>query len=383
MRVLFITPWYPTESRPAYGVYVREHAKAAGQAVNVCVLHLDGHSRPKRGLIAFEEESTPELTEGLPTFRVRWKLAPHPLPRLPLRLLATVLAYRRIRRDFQPDLIHAQTYSAGLVATLIGRATRIPVVITEHSTVFAHDRLPWRTRLEASLAFRFAHKVLPVSKYLLNDLRRWNLPGDYQVVPNVVDTQIFYPVARIPGPGQRLVFVGALRNQHGKGLPDLLGAMTLLKDRGLSVKLDVLGDGPKRRELEELSLEEGNADATTFHGAVSKRRVAEVVRNADLLVMPSNNCIETFCCPVAEAQAAGVPTVATTVGAIPETLRVGAGLLVPPGDPAALAEAISEALTGVDWDPQHIASGAAEFSAPAVGSTLFEIYRRAVDDPSS
>lgn len=371
LRVLFMTPWYPTPDQPSRGTYVHECAKAASRVAEVTVIHMD--TRLTRRLYQVDIDTS----SNLPVCRARWG-RPRLLPKSPFRALATFVAYWRVRRVFgRPDVIHAHVFSAGILAVLIGRITRTGVVITEHTTKFNQPRPPRAALIQARVAYRLAHRVLPVSRYLLSMLERQGLHGRFTVVPNVVDTALFHPSEAGPRDGVRLLFVGALRGANRKGLPTLLDACRLLLERGVNFHLNVIGDGPRRRDCEDIAARIGLSELVTFHGVVPKREVADAMREASLFVSPSSG--ETFCCPLAEAQASGLPSVATDVGASAETLSAEAGFLVPPADPPALAEAIHSALEDpTRWNPERIASHAQRFAPEPVSATLERVYLEAL-----
>jgi glycosyltransferase involved in cell wall biosynthesis len=346
-------------------VYVREFARALRRIAQVGVLHLDGHLRPSSGVWrSFEVVEDEAPCEGIPTFRVRWALAPGPISSLPIRLAAAAFAYREIERRFRPDVIHAHVFTAGLISVLLGKIASKPVVITEHSSIFFGN--PSRsTMTEARIAYRLADLVLPVSYAQQDAMRAKGLKANYAVVPNVVDGGIFY-AAEVDPPlissaPARLLFVGALRGRFGKGLPVLLRAMQLLLDRGVDVRSKVIGTGQRREEAEEMARELGLAESVFFAGGVPISEVADSMRKSHLLIAPSVTP-ETFSLPVAEAQACGLPVVASRIGAMPETLHTDAGSLVEPGDSVALADAIETSLRHYErWDRKAIAKSAERF----------------------
>jgi glycosyltransferase involved in cell wall biosynthesis len=111
-----------------------------------------------------------------------------------------------------------------------------------------------------------------------------------------------------------------------------------------------------------------------FLGPLAKEGVAELMRRADLFVLPSLH--ENLPVVLAEAMASGLPAVATRVGGVAELLdHADAGTLVAPGDPAALAEAIRARLDAPRPDPAALAARAAErFGYEALARTWDEIY---------
>ncbi len=152
------------------------------------------------------------------------------------------------------------------------------------------------------------------------------------------------PPERPPGP-VRLLSVGRLVDK--KGYPVLLEACHLLKAQGLALHLTLAGDGPRRRALQRQARTLGLE--VTFLGYVPPQEVLRLYPQADLFVLPcqvdSRGDRDATPSVLKEALVHGVPVVSTAVSGVPELVRPGeTGWLVPPGDPAALAAAIREAL---------------------------------------
>src|SRR6185503_925267 len=124
----------------------------------------------------------------------------------------------------------------------------------------------------------------------------------------------------------------------------LLRAFKELDGSLSELELDLVGDGPFRRELETLASELDIRGRVNFRGRVSRDTALEYVAGARAMCLPSRR--ETFGLVVAEAMLLGVPVVATTVGGIPEIVRAEIdGVLVPPDDPRSLAEALERILS--------------------------------------
>jgi glycosyltransferase involved in cell wall biosynthesis len=127
----------------------------------------------------------------------------------------------------------------------------------------------------------------------------------------------------------------------GKGLEVLLAAAPAVLAAHPRARFAVVGDGPARAELEAGAAAGGVGEAVAWTGF--RRDVPALLAAADLFVLPSLD--DAFPTAILEAMAAGLPVVATRAGGIPEIVDDGAtGLLVPPGDAAALARAISTLL---------------------------------------
>ena len=379
MKVLFITNWYPSPDFSYGGVFVREYAKAVRAAGNyVVVLHLPQQgTRGLRELWTMEEENDPELSEGIPTYHVRHRRLPLRGSSYPFYLRAASGAYRRLREGgFEPDIIHAHIYGAGVPAIRIGKRDGIPVVVSEQFTGFPRRTLGRAEVRKARYVYEHAALGLPVSEHLQRSIEAYGIRGRFEVVPNVVDTALFFTAQRelkLKGP-RRMIFVGNLEATEHKGYPTLLEALTLLGKRRSDWSLDVIGEGPERPEYQRRT-EAANLPApVVFHGAKPKREVAEMMRGSDLFVLPTK--METFGCVIAEALACGLPVVSTTVGNVPDLVPRGAGILVPPDDPPALAEALDSVLSNLGaYDRDAIAADArGRYSLEAVGAQLQGIY---------
>jgi glycosyltransferase involved in cell wall biosynthesis len=136
----------------------------------------------------------------------------------------------------------------------------------------------------------------------------------------------------------QVLFVGRL--VYYKGLDVLLRAVARPTDR--PVRLTIVGAGPLRPELESLVTTLGLEDQVELAGAVDDAQLLELYLTHDVFVMPSGSRAETFGMAMCEAMAAGLPAVSTSIGTGTDWVNLDGvtGLVVPPGDPVALAEAL-------------------------------------------
>lgn len=201
-------------------------------------------------------------------------------------------------------------------------------------------------RLTASV-FNHADVLVAVSEGVATWVRGITRhPERVHVVPNGVDPGRFQP--RDPGGPTdspfTIGFVGSLKAWHGVSF--LVQALELLGRQAPGKhRLLVVGDGPQRSHLEEMATELGVSGEVTFTGAVPPHRIPLLLSGMDVAVAPypAPGAEGFYFSPlkIFEYLAAGVPTVASRVGQIEEVITDGVhGLLVPPGDPVALAEAV-------------------------------------------
>ncbi len=367
-RVLIMPKWYPWPDRPVWGQFTREHARVVARSNDVVVLPSDAVRSP--GFAAWQLAEADE--DGLRVMRLRYRRPAVRAASIGFHIAGAVAALRRLRRaGWEPDIVHAHVYSAALPALALARRAGAPLVVTEHFTGFQRGLVKGTDLLTARTAFRGADLLAPVSQELAERLRP--LAGDtpIRVVANPVDTDVFRPQGgpREEGP-PRLLTVAWLDPKKGhRFLLDALAALG--RD---DVTLDLVGGGELRPELEAQAARLGLVGRVRFLGPLSKEGVAELMRRADLLLLPSLH--ENLPVVLAEAMASGLPAVATRVGGVADLVdSEDAGTLVEPGDPGALAEAIRRRLDSPEPDPSALAARAAErFGYDALGRTWDEIY---------
>jgi len=302
---------------------------------------------------------------GLPvvSLRLRGKLDP-----------AGALRLARLVRRFRPDVLHAHLFHANLAARLLGRpAGARRVVSTVH--VVERRRLPARFALERLTAGR-DDLTVAVSRAVADFARRrlGADPARLRVVPNGIDLA-GYAAAEDPAaaraaldlPADALVLGAVGRLDRQKGLDLLVEAFARLAPDRPEALLVLAGEGPQRAGLEGLARARGVAERVRFLG--HRADVPRVLAALDVFCMPSR--WEGFGLALAEALAAGRPAVAARVDSLPDVLG-DAGVLVPPEDPAALADALA-ALLG---DPARRADLAARAPAQAA---RFDVERMVAD----
>src|SRR5262245_1448468 len=199
-------------------------------------------------------------------------------------------------------------------------------------------------------------------------------PSLVRVVHNGVTDDEFQPIV-VSQSATDLLFVGELRML--KGVDVLIAAIRQLVAEGRNVTATLVGDGPDRAQFEREVAKHGLGNRVHFVGVKPARQAFTLGR---LLIVPSR--AESLPYIVLEAAAAGVPMIVTQVGGIPEIFGPDAGALVASGNPAALAQAINQAMQ--DRGAKHSASLRlktrlrALFSADAMSDAILAAYRDAL-----
>ena len=264
-------------------------------------------------------------------------------------VLSALPLVARLLRERDYDLVHIFfSLPTGLLLPLASLEGVPTVVSLRGSDVPGYDQRNRRLqRLHRFLLpvtrciWRSADRVVALGEALAEKASATDPGLEMTVIPNGVDTDKFRPepVSLQTGDEGTVRCIAVARLVPRKGIDDLLHAWSRLP-RG-DYCLDVVGDGPDGQRLRSLAGELGVDDEVSFTGALEHDELARRLRQADLFTLAPHS--ESFGNVFAEALASGVPIVGTRVGGIPRIVEHGRnGLLVRPGRPAELAEAIAE-----------------------------------------
>jgi glycosyltransferase involved in cell wall biosynthesis len=297
-------------------------------------------------------------------------------------------AFRRIHAREPFDVVHGEGSSAlELVRQGVHRTT--PFVVMFHGNFVGLVKASLQRQLRArnpldvaheqrgllslarrhyakgnSWVFRECEAIVPSAQQVADTCRSHRLdPGRVHVVPNGVDTTVFRPQPREEiraalGLPRGFLFVCAGRLSREKGTHHALRALASGRERGLDAGLLVVGDGAERPRLERLTSKLGLRGRVLFAGAQPPEKMPGLLASADAFLFPTERD-EAAPLVLPQAMASGLPVIATTRGGITEVIdRPGDnGLLVPPGDLPALAEAATRVCEDEDLRAR-LASGA-------------------------
>lgn len=256
--------------------------------------------------------------------------------------------WRLVRRE-RPDIIHAFLFWANLAGRVVGRLLQVPVRLSSYHDV--EVRRIWHRAIPDSLTLSWTHSLICCSDAVRRSVRS-HLGGEaqkYLAIPFGIDIGLYERAASVKrrelGLREDLAVLGTVCRliEPKKGLAVLLQAVAQLKEQAGTpgFQLLIVGEGPAYGGLRALSERLGIAPWVVFAGL--RRDIPGLLPLMDLFVLPS--LYEGFGIAILEAMAAGRPVVATAVGGIPEVVVHGeTGLLVPPGDPVSLADALRELL---------------------------------------
>ncbi len=251
-------------------------------------------------------------------------------------------------RTFQPDILHAHDFKTNMLAVLLGRFFRLPILTTVHGYVTRGGRLEFYYWLDRWALRRMDH-VIAVSGDLSQLLANLGIPPRRSsLVENGVDTDQYRRRRSVSEAKERIGLalgrftIGTVgRLSAEKGFDLLIRAADQLLRSGLPLDLLIVGEGDERPRLEALIAQLGRKDH--FHLLGYRPDPVEVLEALDLFALSSLR--EGLPNALLEAMALEVPVVATRIAGIPRLIRDGEnGLLVEPGDEKSLAAALSRLL---------------------------------------
>jgi glycosyltransferase involved in cell wall biosynthesis len=394
MKVLLFSNLFPTSRDASRGVFVAQMAAAMASNCEVHALVplpwvpggvLGDRLVPDqfRDLVGISKQAT---WNGVPATYVRYPMVPklsrawHPRLMSMGALPAAVEMHRRHRFDvlnahwLDPD---------GVASVSIARSLGIPVVLSARGcdvNLYLQDA---RRRDRILQAVHHADEVTTVSAALKEQLVGAGVAAaKITVIPNGVDTSIFFRRDReecrralgIGHSGPLIVCVSRLSDE--KGIDVLLEAFGRLAAEQRAVELALVGNGPLRAALESRAAALGIADRVRFVGAVPHEQVPVWQGAATVTCLPSLR--EGYPNAAMEALACGRPMVASRVGALPEMIGEGRGILVPAGDSIALSGALRQALE-TRWSEEAIAESVAGAGWDATAQGYRRVCEAAVD----
>ncbi|RKN05682.1 glycosyltransferase [Streptomyces radicis] len=290
-----------------------------------------------------------------------------------------------------PDVVHSHFWMSGVATLQAARRLSLPFAHTFHAlgTVKRRhqgsadtspaDRVTWERYIGLS-----CDRTVATCRDEVEELAALGLPADrIRVVPCGVDPTRFTPEGPAEPRGElpyRLLQLGRLVPR--KGAEVSLAALAKIPDAELVIaggpRAGRLENDPEVRRLRRAADALGVADRVRFTGGLARADVPVLLRGSDLVLCPAD--YEPFGIVPLEAMACGVPVVASAVGGMRDTVADPAtGRLVPPGDPAALADAVTALLASPD---ERAARGAAgrrrvltRYCWAAVAAGTEEVYR--------
>lgn len=326
MRVLALTPWFPSKRRPAAGIFTLRDVELLAADHDVTVLHL---GRPE-DLSAGEETSVGRL--GIEVVRLPYSFLS---PRSVRKAAAKV---RELLKE--NDALHSMAMSSLLPAALA--RPRVPWIHTEHFSELVNPELPAHRRSLLRILknlYRLPDEVVAVGRDLAETIEEQRSKPSW-IIGNYVRFPEGLLPRREPHACIRILSVGGLISR--KGPLESVEAVAELRDRGQSASLRWAGTGELAQAVKERAAELGMSEHVELLGYVAPEQLGEEFAGADVFLLPTE--AETFGVVFAEALAHGLPVVTSGVGGHLDFLPDEGSRVVTERSGVALADAIEQLL---------------------------------------
>ncbi len=388
MKVLWLVSWYPNESDPFSGDFIKRQAEAVSIYQPLELTYV-GKYAP-----GFHNDISISKIVSTESKNLKENILYYPDSgngNVFISKTKSLFDYFKKHKEFirqlrkngeMPDIIHVQVaIKAGIIALYIKWRYKIPYILTEHWSGYyqqSKDSLFRKSRIERSLArliLKNATLLLPVSEALgLQINKYWNqIP--FKKIPNVVNTSLFFPIKKENSRTFRFIHISTLT--YPKNPESIIKAFIQLLRSNMELELVLVG--PINTSISRLVNDDRiSTGRIILTGEISYEQVGEELRKADALVMFSE--YENMPCVILESLCTGIPVIATRVGGIPEVIDDENGILVDIGDENGLLEAMKKMIGSYQvFDKIKISQNAsALFSYHTIGKEIKEIYDSAL-----
>jgi glycosyltransferase involved in cell wall biosynthesis len=382
MRVLWLASWYPSALFPFDGDFIQRHAMAASLFCDIEIIHVvkDDNAvftNDVKEIISHNNQLTERIIYYKP-LKISIGIIDRFLSTLKYNKVYRNAFKNYISQNGKPGFIHLHiAMKAGLTALWIKRKYKIPYIISEQWGGYLDNAKPnikdynfmyqhyWNKIINEATAGTF------VSAVLKNKIvQRYKIKNTF-VIPNVVDTDTFFPQQKQADNHLHLIHISTMVYQ--KNTEGILAALSLLK-KDCSFEMHLYGT--INPALEKLIVELDLQDHVFVRGEVSHDLLSKAIQQADALVLYSR--YETFGCVLIEANACGVPVIVSNLEVFHEIVDEGFnGIFVEVENPVALAAKLKGfAENKSKFDKKAIAAATAEkYNFKKIGKQFFDLYK--------
>ncbi len=378
MKVLWLASWYPNKLTTLNGDFIQRQAQAIPcESAEIIVLHVCAIDKiPDFELVVNVQSKKNPLKEII----VYYPNA-HGWLR-PVKLFRFYKAHKIAKKYLKsigwfPEIVHVHViFPAFLAQRKLFR--ELPFIISEHYGAYRLKGVfinrPF-FRYVTQKAISLAAFVLALNESMVHSMERHGLQGKYRTLPNVVDTDLFYVNPTAPkSPTFRFLHISNMIDSI-KNVSGILKAFSSLAQSDQEVELMIVGDGPDKQNIIDLSNQLNLTEKVTFLPNIPHPQVASCMQSSDAFILFSN--YEGLPCVLLEAMACGLPTIATETGGIADWVHSETGILIPPHDELALLSAMQQMIQNSPTFDRNLISSLVhqKCSYPTIAAQILEIYQ--------
>jgi glycosyltransferase involved in cell wall biosynthesis len=373
IKVLFLARWYPNKDSEMDGIFIKRHAQAVSLFCDVCVLYIHYGTKKQKTIVEYSIE------DKIKTIRVYPKS-------LQLKngifknmnfLINSFKGMKVIKKEFgRPDIVHVNvTLPMGILAVLLDIFKGIPYVVTEHFSEFTNQTKIIKKSFILNIILKRARQIIPVSEYLEQSLKFFYQTEKIIVIPNTIDTDIFFSKNSINNRSKKQILVVSRLFDKTKNISGIIKAICEISNIREDFVLNIIGDGPDRNSLESLSIRLGiSISFVIFRGYVPNSEIAKIMRESDFFILNSN--YETFSVVCLEALSSGIPVISTRCGGPEEFINENVGILIEKGNQQELIDSINYMLDNFNkYDAKMLHKYVEnKFGLDIIGKRIYSLY---------
>ncbi len=331
LHILFLTGWYPSRVSIDVGDFIQRHAEAVTQLHRVTAVHVisdknvnqkieitDNNINNVRTLIAYVKPSSSFFSKA-------WRF---------MKAYSLLL-----KKAGNFDIIHLnKLYPVGIVSVFLKLFKNKKYIISEHFHIYHkpfNKEIGYLEKKLSKIITKNASFVCPVSDNLATAMQDFGLKGNYEKVPNVVKTAVFYPKENKPNDLFTLLHVSSMDTV--KNVDKIIDVIADLQKHTTDFVFYLIGKDSKKYKDYAKSLKI-KPDLIKYVGLVNQEELSEYYRKADVFLLFSS--IENLPCVILESFSSGTPVVSSDVGGISEYFPEKFGYLIEKGNKKQLLDRI-------------------------------------------
>jgi len=375
--ILFLASWYPTPQNKNHGIFIKNHAVALSKYIPVIVVYAYSSNTAKQTEILKNKQGDYEewlleykKTSGVPVLSsiikfFRFKSAYK-------KLLNELISNNVIIKGIQLNTI----FPAAVVLPMFKKHFKVPFTIVEHWSGYLAEDGSYKTIFQKAITkkiTRNASKIYYVSEKQKEAMLSHNLIGNYELLYNVVDTDVFFKIKKTEKKEPTFLHVSSLVEKE-KNINGTLHVMQKLQAKNYKFQFIIVGGTTTNVNFYKEKAERLGLKNVFFVGEKTQQEVSKYMQNTEAFILFSN--YEGMPVVALEALASGLPVFASNVGQLPNIINNDFGRLVPVNNESALEKYLEEFLnTNLKFDSDKMI----EFihtnaSKEAVGKKLADYY---------
>lgn len=375
LHIVFLCGWYPSKVLPTNGDFIERHAKAVSTLHKVTVFHIITDVNATQKI-----EITSNNLNGIDTHIAYLKKVKNPFLKAYLFLKAYKLLLTKVHHF---DLIHLnEVFPFGLFCLYSKFFHKKKYIISEHFTGYHFPQsknISFLKKLALKVIIKNAHFICPVTNNLKDSMQLLGLKGNYKRVPNVVDTNLFYP-KEDTNTVFKIIHISNMNNEH-KNIEGILRVVSKIEKEIDNFQLKIIGENADKYVsfAKRLNI---NLEKILFINQIPHTEVAKNLQESNLFLLFSN--YENLPCVILESFSCGVPVITTNVGGISEFFPEDFGFLIKKNDEKAMIEKVLQVYNNFKIDKNKMHNYVKkEFSENSIAQQFTKIYTSTLNTNSS